>query len=60
MPSLERRIRSGPEGDRQIMEQRNLIMAIVLSVSILLGFQIFIEAPQSKKNAPRWRKKRRK
>jgi len=28
------------------MEQRNLIMAIVLSVSILLGFQIFIEAPR--------------
>ena len=31
------------------MEQRNLIMAIVLSVSILLGFQIFIEAPRIEK-----------
>ena len=31
------------------MEQRNLIMAIVLSVSILLGFQIFIEAPRLEK-----------
>ena len=31
------------------MDQRNLIMAIVLSVSILLGFQIFIEAPRLEK-----------
>jgi len=28
------------------MDQRNLILAIVLSVSILLGFQIFIEGPR--------------
>ena len=28
------------------MEQRNLIMAIVMSVSILLGWQILIEAPR--------------
>lgn len=28
------------------MDQRNLIMAIVLSVSILLGYQIFVEAPR--------------
>lgn len=31
------------------MEQRNLIMAIVLSVSILLGFQLFVEAPRLEK-----------
>ena len=31
------------------MDQRNLIMAIVLSVSILLGFQILIEAPRLEK-----------
>ena len=29
-----------------MMEQRNLIMAIVMSVSILLGWQILIEAPR--------------
>ncbi len=28
------------------MDQRNLILAIVLSVSILLGFQVFIEGPR--------------
>ena len=28
------------------MEQRNLILAIVLSVSILLGYQIFVEGPR--------------
>ena len=28
------------------MDQRNLILAIVLSVSILLGFQIFVEGPR--------------
>ena len=31
------------------MEQRNLILAIVLSVSILLGYQIFVEAPRLEK-----------
>ena len=30
------------------MEQRNLIMAIVLSVSILLGFQILANTPTKK------------
>ncbi|MBT5648223.1 MAG: membrane protein insertase YidC [Rhodospirillaceae bacterium] len=29
-----------------MMDQRNLILAIVLSVSILLGFQVFIEGPR--------------
>ncbi len=28
------------------MDQRNLILAIVMSVSILLGFQVFIEGPR--------------
>ena len=28
------------------MDQRNLILAIVLSVSILLGFQVFVESPR--------------
>ena len=28
------------------MDQKNLILAIVLSVSILLGFQVFIEGPR--------------
>ncbi|CAN0356892.1 unnamed protein product [Discosporangium mesarthrocarpum] len=31
------------------MDQRNLILAIVLSVSILLGFQVFIEGPRIEK-----------
>ncbi len=31
------------------MEQRNLILAIVLSVSILLGYQFFVEAPRIEK-----------
>ena len=31
------------------MDQRNLILAIVLSVSILLGFQLFIEGPRIEK-----------
>ena len=31
------------------MEQRNLILAIVLSVSILLGYQVFIEGPRLEK-----------
>ena len=29
-----------------MMDQRNLILAIVLSVSILLGFQFLFEAPR--------------
>ncbi|MEK9646227.1 MAG: membrane protein insertase YidC, partial [Alphaproteobacteria bacterium] len=28
------------------MEQRNLILAIVLSVSILLGYQVLVEGPR--------------
>ena len=31
------------------MEQRNLILAIVLSASILLGWTVFVDAPRMQK-----------
>ena len=31
------------------MEQRNLILAIVLSASILLGWMVFVDAPRMQK-----------
>lgn len=36
-----------------MLEQRNLILAIVLSVAILLGFQIFYEIPRLQEEAER-------